>query len=102
MADSLRVDRRNDGVVLLTLDQPERRNAMTEELTEAWGRAIRELADDRDARCVVVTGEGSAFCSGGDVSWIGAEPDAAVHALRARMMPFYRVWLSIRELEIPT
>ncbi len=53
-------------------------------------------------RAVVVTGEGSAFCSGGDVSWIGAEPDATVDELRSRMLPFYRTWLSVRDLEVPT
>jgi enoyl-CoA hydratase/carnithine racemase len=61
-----------------------------------------ELRYDRSVRCVVVTGQGSAFCSGGDVSWIGSEPQATVDQLRDRMLPFYRTWLSIRELEIPT
>ena len=75
---------------------------MTSDLTVAWSDAIGELRDDHEVRCVVVTGAGSAFCAGGDVGWIGAEPDASVPALRARMMPFYRTWLSIRELEVPT
>jgi enoyl-CoA hydratase len=90
------------GVVVLTLDLPERRNAMTAELTTAWQAAISALKADGDARCVVVAGAGPAFCSGGDVGWIGAGADASVAALRARMMPFYRAWLGIRELEVPT
>lgn len=98
---TLRIERR-DAVAVLTLDLPERRNAMTAELTDAWTRAIGALRDDRDVRCVVVTGEGSAFCSGGDVGWIGGEPDASVDELRARMLPFYRAWLSILDLEVPT
>jgi enoyl-CoA hydratase len=49
-----------------------------------------------------VTGEGTAFCSGGNTSWIASEPDASVDHLRARMLPFYRAWLSIRRLEVPT
>jgi enoyl-CoA hydratase len=102
MTGPLRVDRREAGVVVLTLDLPDRRNAMTAELTTAWQATIAELASDADARCVVVTGAGSAFCAGGDVGWIGADADASVAALRARMMPFYRAWLGIRELEIPT
>jgi enoyl-CoA hydratase len=51
---------------------------------------------------VVVTGAGSAFCSGGNTSWIASEPDATVDRLRDRMLPFYRAWLSIRRLEVPT
>ena len=61
-----------------------------------------ELAADRGVRAVVVTGAGSAFCSGGDTSWIASEPDATVDELRTRMIAFYRAWLSVRRLEVPT
>ena len=98
----LRIERRDDGVVLLTLALPDRRNAMTGELTTAWGAAIAGLQGDRSVRCVVVTGEGSAFCAGGDLSWIAESPDLSVDAIRDRMLPFYRTWLSIRDLEVPT
>jgi enoyl-CoA hydratase/carnithine racemase len=98
----LRVDRRDDGVVVLTLALPERRNAMTAELTQAWTEAVASLRGDREVRAVVVTGEGSAFCSGGDLSWIGESPDLTVDTIRDRMLPFYRAWLGIRDLEVPT
>jgi enoyl-CoA hydratase len=98
----LRVERRPDGVVLVTLDLPERRNMMSAPMTASWGRAMASLREDRAVRAVVVTGAGSAFCSGGDLSWIGAEPAAPVDDLRARMLPFYRTWLSVRDLEVPT
>lgn len=98
----LRVERPSDGVVVLTLDDPDRRNAMSAEMTDAWAATIDELAGDASVRVVVVTGEGSAFCSGGITSWIAGEPDAEVDRLRSRMIAFYRAWLSIRKLEIPT
>jgi enoyl-CoA hydratase/carnithine racemase len=98
----LRIDRRDNGVVVLTLARPDRRNAMTGELTSAFADAIALLKPDRTARCVVVTGEGSAFCAGGDLSWIGESPDMSVDAIRDRMLPFYRTWLSIRDLEVPS
>lgn len=98
----LRLERPSEGVVLLTLDNPGMRNAMSDEMTSSWVAAIDELAADRSVRAVVVTGEGSAFCSGGNTSWIASEPDASVDHLRARMLPFYRAWLSIRRLEVPT
>jgi enoyl-CoA hydratase/carnithine racemase len=91
-----------DGVVLVTLDLPDRRNMMSAAMTASWGRAMAELRADPSVRAVVVTGAGSAFCSGGDLSWIGAEPDAGVGDLRARMLAFYRTWLSVRGLEVPT
>jgi enoyl-CoA hydratase len=98
----LRVDRRPDGVAVVTLALPERRNAMTAEMTEAWVDAMTALRPDRSVRAVVVTGEGTAFCSGGDLSWIGESPDLTVDAIRDRMLPFYRAWLTVRDLEVPT
>jgi enoyl-CoA hydratase/carnithine racemase len=98
----LRVERPSDGVVLLTLDQPDQRNAMSAAMTASWVQAMSDLAADREVRAVVVTGAGSAFCSGGDTSWIASEPDATVDDLRERMLPFYRAWLAILRLEVPT
>jgi enoyl-CoA hydratase len=100
--DQLRVDRPSDGVVLLTLDNPAQRNAMSAPMTNAWSATIASLREDPDVRVVIVTGDGSAFCSGGDPRWIAGEPDAPVHHLRGRMLGFYRAWLSIRDLEVPT
>jgi enoyl-CoA hydratase/carnithine racemase len=98
----LSLERPTDGVVRLVLDNPDQRNAMSEEMTASWVAAIDHLAGDRSVRAVVVTGAGAAFCSGGNTSWIASEPDASVDRLRDRMLPFYRAWLSIRRLEVPT
>lgn len=100
-AGPLRVEVPAAGVVLLTLDLPDRRNAMTAELTAAWSAAVRTLREDADARVVVVTGAGAAFCAGGDLGWIAESPDLSVSELRDRMLPFYRAWLSVTELEVP-
>jgi enoyl-CoA hydratase/carnithine racemase len=101
-ATQLRLERPRDGVVLLTLDNPDQRNAMSAPMTAAWSEAIHDLAADPEVRAVVVTGAGPAFCSGGDPRWIAGDPDAPVHSLRNRMIGFYRAWLSIRALEVPT
>jgi enoyl-CoA hydratase/carnithine racemase len=98
----LRLERPTSGVAMLVLDLPEMRNAMSDEMTASWIRAVDHLAGDPQVRAVVVTGEGTAFCSGGNTSWIASEPDATVDRLRSRMLPFYRAWLSIRRLEVPT
>ncbi|MEP6696442.1 MAG: enoyl-CoA hydratase-related protein [Pseudonocardiales bacterium] len=98
----LRVERSADGVVVLTLDLPERRNAMTQELTAAWGSTLRDLRQDDSLRVVLVTGAGPAFCAGGDLSWLDVGAGLSVDKLRSRMLPFYRTWLAIRDLEVPT
>jgi enoyl-CoA hydratase/carnithine racemase len=100
--DHLRLERPTEGVARLVLDNPSQRNAMSEEMTASWVAAIDALAGDRSVRVVVVTGEGTSFCSGGNTGWIASEPEAGVDHLRTRMMGFYRAWLSIRKLEVPT
>lgn len=99
--DHLLVERPEVGLVVVTLSNPTRRNLMSAPMTQAFARLVPALAGDSDVHCVVITGAGSAFCSGGDTSWIGSEPDATVDELRARMMPFYRTWLAIRDLPVP-
>ena len=57
------------GVATLTLNRPEKRNALSIELRHALASALRGLGDD--VRCTVVTGAGSAFCAGMDTSEFG-------------------------------
>lgn len=57
----------DDGIGVITLNRPERRNALSDEMLQSLGRVLAEFESDSDVRCVVVTGAGGAFCSGGDV-----------------------------------
>ncbi|MFI6904300.1 enoyl-CoA hydratase/isomerase family protein [Nonomuraea sp. NPDC050394] len=98
----LLVDRSDDGVVWVTFNLPDRRNAMTDAMTRRWSQEMAALAQDRTARCVVITGAGSAFSAGGDLSWLSERATESVPDLRDRMLTFYRTWLSITHLEIPT
>ena len=67
MTDYVREEREGD-VVLLTLNAPEKRNAIsTFEECDAIVEACRRVNLDRAARCVILTGAGTAFCSGGDL-----------------------------------
>src|ERR1700688_578799 len=91
------------GVALVTLHLPQLRNAMTTELTSAWTAAMDEVAGDRSLRAVVITGTGSAFCSGADLSWLdqGNLSDNTPDRLRDKMLPFYRAWLTPLEISVP-
>ena len=92
------------GVRLLTLSRPDVRNAMTSEMTAAWDTALTEAASDRGTRVLVVTGEGSAFCSGADLSWLNRESPAeetGIVPMRERLLPLYRSWLRLRQLPFP-
>lgn len=101
MPGPLKVERPSEGVVLLTLNLPDRRNAMTDELTASWGTTIEGLRGDRSVRCVVVIGAGKAFSAGGDLGWLQSG-GASVDALRDKMLPFYKIWLTLRSLDVPS
>jgi 2-(1,2-epoxy-1,2-dihydrophenyl)acetyl-CoA isomerase len=56
-----------DGVATLVMNRPERRNALSDEMFRGMAEALREAETASDVRCLVLTGAGGAFCSGGDV-----------------------------------
>src|SRR4051794_20440937 len=58
----------DDGVLLLELNRPDRRNAIDGELTSALRVALENAADDAAVRAVILTGRGKAFSAGGDLS----------------------------------
>ena len=55
------------GVLTLTMNRPEARNAMSGEMLQVLLEASPRAADDPEVRCLVLTGAGGALCSGGDV-----------------------------------
>jgi 2-(1,2-epoxy-1,2-dihydrophenyl)acetyl-CoA isomerase len=77
------IEQQDGGVLTLTLNRPERLNALTMGMTEALLAALRRAAVDPQVRAVVLTGAGRAFCAGGDVKAM-AEDDAARQTLEER------------------
>lgn len=57
-----------DGVAWLTLDRPEKRNALDDALVEALKAELRAADDDHDVRAIAIRGAGTDFCSGADLS----------------------------------
>jgi enoyl-CoA hydratase/carnithine racemase len=92
-----------DGVRLITLNRPEHRNAMTAEMSRDWAPIMDELERDRSVRVAVLTGIGSSFCSGADLSWFDSASAGAltVDQIRIRQLPNYRLWLRPRSLPMP-
>jgi len=56
------------GVATIALNRPDRRNAMSDDLRSEFVAALQRVADDNAIRSLVLTGRGSAFCAGGDIS----------------------------------
>src|SRR2546422_11184194 len=64
------LETRDAGVLMLTLNRPDRLNALNPELAAALSQALDRAAQDPDVRVVVLTGEGRAFSAGGDLAAI--------------------------------
>src|SRR3546814_17961058 len=61
----------------ITIDRPEKRNAMSFAVLGEFPAAIARAADDEAARAVIITGAGGAFCAGTDLSNLADTPPAA-------------------------
>jgi enoyl-CoA hydratase/carnithine racemase len=65
---SLLVERRDNGIIIITINRPERRNALDRHTLAAGRTLIRDIHYDRSARVLIVTGAGDkAFCAGADL-----------------------------------
>jgi enoyl-CoA hydratase len=88
-------------IATLTLNVPEKRNAMSEEMTEAFPRVVDQLKQMKDARAVIVTGAGAAFCAGGDLDFLHTG-ERDVTALREKMTSFYPSFSCLLDVDVPT
>src|SRR5881275_266679 len=70
----VRVERPVDAVALVTLDRPERMNAMAFDVMVPLRETLEQISADNDVRVVVLTGAGRAFCSGADLEDPGRVP----------------------------
>ena len=65
---SLLIERREDGIIVITINRPDRRNALDRHTLAAGRKLIRDILYDRSARVLIVTGAGDkAFCAGADL-----------------------------------
>lgn len=74
-----------DGIASITLNRPERRNALDLAMRNELARAVGEIRRDKGVHAVIIAGAGNSFCAGGDLaSMQGAIPDAAAGRDRLR------------------
>jgi len=88
-------------VATLTLNRPEKLNALTHEMGDLVVEAVRKLNATPEVRVLVVRGEGRAFSAGGDLDWLLENARRSEAANREGMEAFYKKFLSLRELEVP-
>ena len=84
-----------DRVATITVNDPDRRNAVTAEISAALRAAVDAAEADTDVHAVVVTGAGKAFCAGADLTALG---EAAEEGLRV----IYDGFLALADCILPT
>jgi enoyl-CoA hydratase len=76
--ETMEIERRDHGIAVVTLNRPERLNAVNGRMHAELARFSRDFANDRELRVLVLTGMGRAFCAGGDFGPgdpIGSDPN---------------------------
>ncbi len=96
----------SDGIATFTLNRPEKKNALSDELTPALRQGLLDLELRQDVRCFVITGTGTAFCAGGDVSGMGSSksdepPPSRADRVRGLQHKQNTLTLRIQQLEKP-
>lgn len=90
MSGLLSIERQGD-VALVTLQRPEKRNALSIELRLELADAFRALSGDEDTGCVVLTGAGPAFCAGMDTSQFGGDREHRKRLIESSTLAFEAV-----------
>ena len=81
---AIRIEKRENGVALATLNRPEKRNAVDDTMHRELGQLPRDADADPEVRVLLITGAGRAFCAGGDFS--------------GGLTPNERMWLEARRV----
>jgi len=92
----------DDDVRTITLNVPDKLNALSWPLLEELAAAIDTVRADEDAHALVVTGAGRAFCSGADLNGLFGDRTRPVAVLKDVLLQVYGSFLRLRDLTIPT
>jgi enoyl-CoA hydratase/carnithine racemase len=99
--NTLLVERPRDGVVLVTLNRPDRYNAITFEMFDEMHDLTGRLMGDESARAVVLTGAGKGFCSGLDLDEAFTLPDMTPHEMMLGQQHWAGAFMKFHELPQP-
>jgi enoyl-CoA hydratase/carnithine racemase len=92
----------DEGIARIVLDRPERMNAFTFEMIDAWVDALQRCRTDDAVKVVLVTGAGEAFCSGGDIVEMGERLDHTPEQRKSELFQrIERVPLALEDLDKP-
>jgi methylglutaconyl-CoA hydratase len=91
----------SDAVAAVTLNRPDKRNALNDEIVTELKAALRRANAEAEVRCIVLSGAGNDFCSGADLSALQKIAQASVAENLDDARSLAELFLLIRELDIP-
>jgi len=90
-----------DGIARITLNRPDKRNALNDELIAALKNALKRANDDGSARAVILSGAGEDFCSGADLSALQKISNASVAENLDDARSLMELFILIRSIRLP-
>ena len=91
-----------DGIGTITLNRPQARNALSQNMREGLAAAVAQMREDAGVHAVILTGAGGAFCSGGDISQMrGASEGGGLMPWREGIRSLHRWFAELVNLEKP-
>ena len=91
-----------DRVCILTLNRSQQRNSMNEQLAKDFQKAVSEVKNNPKVKVLIVTGAGRAFCAGADLKIVPKWTKKGPVSVGNELFNFYRFFLCITELQVPT
>lgn len=99
--ETIKVETDKRGVTTLTLNQPEKHNAMSASMISELTQAIKKIGEDETVRAVILTGEGKSFCAGGDLGWMREQFSATREIRIAEAMKLATMLRDLNEMPKP-
>ena len=100
MTETVRL-KEEDGIAVILLNRPEAFNAFEQETVVLLAKTLTRLATDDSVSAAVISGEGKAFCTGGDLKSILALPDGPAAGLYRLAASFHQAIMEIRRMKKP-
>lgn len=101
MFETITVETDAHGVATLTLNRPEKHNAMNAQVLDELVVAAKQLAEDDAVRVVILTGTGKSFCAGGDLGWMQAQMKMDAETRKAESAKLAIMLQALNELPKP-
>lgn len=95
------IQNKQNSILILSLNRPEKRNALNDDLIDSLKSALREADKDEDLRAIIIKGEGKDFCSGADLSALQKISESDILENLADAESLMELFILMRKVKIP-